>query len=94
MEQIDKQKQQISFLIKKVDELINECEDIRIELNKTLNSSNVKYLLVEVVDGNPFINGAKYFDTKEEIIKYIERLNLIKPQNINVEYRISEIEKS
>jgi hypothetical protein len=35
--------------------------------------SNRKWLAIQKVNGNPIIDGAKYFDTKKECMDYIEK---------------------
>jgi len=50
---------------------------------------SVRYLLVEWLEGNPIIDGAIYFDTKEECLEYWN--NLPKYAGYNVEYTICRI---
>ena len=52
------------------------------------------FLIVEWIDDSPTINGAKYYESKEEAL-YFEKLNKILPIEfaINVKHTICEIEK-
>ena len=56
------------------------------------------FLIVEWIDDSPSINGAKYYESKEEALEaalYFEQLNKILPIGfaINVKHTICEIEK-
>lgn len=46
-----------------------------------------RYLLIEWIQGHPVIDGAKYADTKQEIMDYCEAL----PKGLGVEYTICRI---
>jgi len=50
---------------------------------------SVRYLLVEWLDDNPIIDGAIYFDTKEECLEYWK--NLPKHEGFKIEYTICRI---
>jgi len=50
---------------------------------------SVRYLLVEWLEGNPIIDGAIYFDTKEECLEYWN--NLPKYEGFKIEYTICRI---
>jgi hypothetical protein len=50
---------------------------------------SVRFLLVQWVNANPIIDGAIYFDTREDCLKYWESLPKI--NGIEVEYTICRI---
>jgi hypothetical protein len=56
------------------------------------------FLIVEWIDDSPTINGAKYYESKEEAVEaalHLEKLNRILSEGfaINVKHTICEIEK-
>jgi len=50
---------------------------------------SVRFLLVQWLNGNPIIDGAIYFDTREDCLKYWESLPKI--NGIEIEYTICRI---
>ncbi|MBN2571318.1 MAG: hypothetical protein JXA68_04260 [Ignavibacteriales bacterium] len=46
-----------------------------------------RYLLIEWIQGHPVIDGAKYADTKQELMDYYDSL----PKGLEVEYTICRI---
>ena len=48
-----------------------------------------RYLLVEWLNGNPILDGATYFDSKEECLEYYK--NLPKLKGFDIEYTICRI---
>ena len=50
---------------------------------------SVRYLLVEWLEGNPILDGAIYFDTKEKCLEYWN--NLPKYEGFKIEYTICRI---
>lgn len=49
--------------------------------------TNERYLLIEWLSGEPIINGAKYADTKQDIMDYYNSL----PKGLGVEYTVCSI---
>ena len=70
---------------------LTEALDIVLSEVKKLRLDAVSecYLLVKWIQGQPVIDGAKYADTKEEIMKYYDSLPKL-PKNL-VEYTICRI---
>lgn len=57
------------------------------KVNGVLPCVSERYLLIEWINGNPIIDGAKYADTKDELIEYYDSL----PKVLGVEYTICRI---
>ena len=60
-------------------------------VNKLLDLYSVseRYLLVEWLNGNPILDGATYFDSKEECLEYYK--NLPKLKGFDIEHTICRI---
>ena len=58
-----------------------------------MNKQNINelYLLIEWLNGNPAIDGAYYFDNKEDAIKYYNDLPKIIIPGFVIEYTICRI---
>ena len=68
----------------------NEAENIDNQQgNGVLPCVSERYLLVEWIQGQPVIDGAKYADTKQEIMDYYDSLPKL-PKSL-VEYTICRI---
>jgi len=68
----------------------NETENIdKSQGDGVLPCVSERYLLIEWIQGHPVIDGAKYADTKQEIMDYYEALPKL-PKSL-VEYTICRI---
>lgn len=60
-----------------------------IKENCNIQPVSERYLLVEWLNGNPILDGATYFDSKEECLEYYN--NLPKLKGFNIEHTIFRI---
>jgi hypothetical protein len=69
---------------------MNEAEKINKQQgNGVLQCVSERYLLIEWIQGHPIIDGAKYADTKQELMDYLDSLPKL-PKSL-VEYTICRI---
>lgn len=67
----------------------SETMDEAIRQQDSQGNASERYLLVEWIKGQPIIDGAKYADTRGELVEYLDQLT--KLPNSLVEYAICRI---